>query len=382
MQQIISETQANANIILLNAIYENLIFDFRIWNKADYEIRIGHINYILILIKDDKKYFRKKYGIQFFLDIIKTYFGRHSNRSDKSANHLNTGNSNGSKENNSTIDPSGNSRIHMSDEDLRNLRNSFFGIVKFYAQKEIRIGELNAIVSFLATTRNVLFQGDLLDMLISLLESPSTQDQLYLLLFEPNVADGFYALIAQADIDESIQRKLLKIIRILLKSKKVYEKSKARIRLEECGTYAGLVTKFISEFSALKLNPNSTNQAFNEYLVIDLLENVLIEEATLTSYDNLWHILSLLTLTSVNDASNLIKVRIKVCELVISFLQMNTNAARLLVKSQAWQDILCQFFCIEKKNFMAKEKSESVDSKLNKIPPITVTNKGKQVLLY
>ena len=100
-QQIVNDIQTLVDKNLLNAIYENLIFDFRIWNKADYEIRIGHIQYILTLVKDDKKYFRKKYGIQFFLDIIKTYFGRNSSSPEtehetKSATNINFLNSNGS----------------------------------------------------------------------------------------------------------------------------------------------------------------------------------------------------------------------------------------------------------------------------------------------
>ena len=364
MQQIVSETQSLTDATLLNSIYENLIFDFRIWNKAEYEIRIGHINYILILVKDDKKYFRKKYGIQFFLDIIKTYFGRNSVSNDKS--NTNLGNSNGSKESNSN---------QMNDEDLRNLRISFFSLIKYYAQKGINIDELNAIISFLATTRNSLFQSDLLDVLISLLESTSTQDQLFLRLFEPNLADGFYAMIAQADLSESIQSKLLKIIRILIKTKKVYEKNKSRMRLEECGSYAGFVTKFMAEYSASKLN-SSNLKAFNEHLVIDLLENFLLDEATLTCYDNLWHILNLLTLTSISDTANLIKVRVRVCELLLGYIQVNSNAARLMVKFSSWQDILCQFLCIEKKKTVETDQTRSVEAKPYKNPLVNVSDKG------
>ena len=336
-QEYVAEAQSLNDKALLNLIYEHFIFDFRIWNKADYEIRIGHIQYISTIIKDDKKYFRKKYGIQFFLDIIKTYFG-------KSNNELSINNQ-ASNVSDNTL----HMQSTMNDEDLRNLRNSFFGLIKYYAQKEIKINELNSIISFLAITRNVLFQNDLLDMLINLLEAPNSSDQLYLLLFEPNIADGLYALIVQTDISEAIQKKLLKLIKILLKSKKVYDKSKSRLRLEECGTYAGLISKLNSEYSSRHYQKCK----FSENLVIDLLENFLIDEATLTSYDNLWHILSLLTLTGtplIGDMDELIRIRLKVCELIIGFLFTNANAARLLTKSPAWQDILCQLLCIEKKS--------------------------------
>ena len=34
----------------------------------------GHIQYLSTIIKDDRKHFRKKYGVQYFLDIIRTYY--------------------------------------------------------------------------------------------------------------------------------------------------------------------------------------------------------------------------------------------------------------------------------------------------------------------
>ena len=362
-QEYVAEAQSLNDKTLLNLIYEHFIFDFRIWNKADYEIRIGHIQYISTIIKDDKKYFRKKYGIQFFLDVIKTYFG-------KSNNELSINNQ-ASNVSDNTL----HMQSTMNDEDLRNLRNSFFGLIKYYAQKEIKINELNSIISFLAITRNVLFQNDLLDMLINLLEAPNSSDQLYLLLFEPNIADGLYALIVQTDISEAIQKKLLKLIKILLKSKKVYDKSKSRLRLEECGTYAGLISKLNSEYSSRHYQKCK----FSENLVIDLLENFLIDEATLTSYDNLWHILSLLTLTGtplIGDMDELIRIRLKVCELIIGFLFTNANAARLLTKSPAWQDILCQLLCIEKKSTNSSSSRSDVGPRKSSglLPNIVVSS--------
>lgn len=40
-QDLVNEAANQNNKSLLNAIYEYIIFDFRIWNKAEYEIRIG-----------------------------------------------------------------------------------------------------------------------------------------------------------------------------------------------------------------------------------------------------------------------------------------------------------------------------------------------------
>lgn len=113
-------------------------------------------------------------------------------------------------------------QVYLEEDDLRNLRSSFFGLIKYYAQKDIKISELNSILSFIATTKTVQFQNDLLDVLINLLDAPSSSDQLYLLLFEPNMADGMWSLIAQVgELSEPTEKRLFKFLRILLKTKKV-----------------------------------------------------------------------------------------------------------------------------------------------------------------
>lgn len=115
-----------------------------------------------------------------------------------------------------------NQQSQLDEDDLRNLRSSFFGLIKYYAQKDVKIGELNSILSFLATTRHAQFQNDLLDVLINLLEAPNSTDQLYLLLFEPNMADGLWSLIAQVgELSETTEKRLFKLFRVLLKTKKV-----------------------------------------------------------------------------------------------------------------------------------------------------------------
>lgn len=210
-QDLVNEAANLSSKSLLNAIYEYLIFDFRIWNKADYEIRIGHIQYISTIIKDDRKYFRKKYGVQFFLDVIKTYFGSSASSTSTAASYKY-----------STSDMNQLDNQQLEDEDLRNLRSSFFGLIKYYAQKDVKVSEVNAILSFLSTTKVPQFQNDVLDVLINLLEAPSSSDQLYLLLFEPNMADAMWSLIAQMDeLSEATERRLFKLIRVLLKTKKV-----------------------------------------------------------------------------------------------------------------------------------------------------------------
>ncbi len=54
IQDLVSEASIASNKDLLGLVYESLVFDFRLWNRADMDVRIGHLTYISTIIKDDK----------------------------------------------------------------------------------------------------------------------------------------------------------------------------------------------------------------------------------------------------------------------------------------------------------------------------------------
>jgi len=43
--------------------------------KSSTLVCAGHIQYLITIIKKDRKHFRKKYGVQCVLDIIRLYYG-------------------------------------------------------------------------------------------------------------------------------------------------------------------------------------------------------------------------------------------------------------------------------------------------------------------
>jgi len=210
----------------------------------------------------------------------------------------------------------------------------------------VRINELQSIISFLAQPHIQQLQSEALDLLLTLIEPKlhqPTSDQLILLLYEPNVADHLYALVAQPDLNPKTQQKILKIIRLLLSTNKVYDKSKARLRLEDTGGYGGLVSKLQSQ--------QGQHVSNNSQLALDLIDNFLLDNTTaMTNYDGLWHIVSLFTLATsprlADDQPTLITARIKCLERLINFVFVNSNVVKILVKSLAWQDVVCQLFCL------------------------------------
>ncbi len=73
-QLIESSRLIDSSHLLTTQLIQYIILDFNIWNKSSYDVRLSHLHYILKLIRDDKKFDREKFGVQFFLDILKQYF--------------------------------------------------------------------------------------------------------------------------------------------------------------------------------------------------------------------------------------------------------------------------------------------------------------------
>lgn len=108
-----------------------------------------------------------------------------------------------------------------------------------------------------------------------------------------------------------------------------------------------------------------TPSLINENLASELIDTFLVEESQIiannstsqapnpVNQDNLWSIMSLLTLSPVQliiDREALLRARSKACDLVIKyfFAQQNQAMIRSLTRSPAWQDVVCQLFCVEK----------------------------------
>lgn len=83
-------------------------------------LRLGHAQFLHYFIKKDKKFFKKRFGVQFLLDVIRKY---------------------------------------LSSEDLTNsdatktVRITIIGIINYYIQKEINVQEMTAILNYMLVAR-------------------------------------------------------------------------------------------------------------------------------------------------------------------------------------------------------------------------------------
>uniref|UniRef100_A0A663DUA2 Neurobeachin like 1 n=1 Tax=Aquila chrysaetos chrysaetos TaxID=223781 RepID=A0A663DUA2_AQUCH len=122
VQLLIEQVSVEKNMQLLQQMYQHLLFDFSIWNSGDFPFRIGHIQYLSTIIKDSRRLFRKKYGVQFLLDTLRIYYGSGCKDSD------------------------------LAPDDLRTIRTSLYGLIKYFLSKGGTHEEIQSIVGYIAAT--------------------------------------------------------------------------------------------------------------------------------------------------------------------------------------------------------------------------------------
>uniref|UniRef100_A0A672I199 Neurobeachin-like 1 n=1 Tax=Salarias fasciatus TaxID=181472 RepID=A0A672I199_SALFA len=111
VQLLIEQVTYEKNQALLQQLHTHLLFNFNIWNKGDFPLRIGHIQYMSTVIKDNRKLFRKKYGVQFLLDTMRMYYG---------------------------------------EDDVRTVRASLCSLMKYYISKGMSQEETHSILGYIA----------------------------------------------------------------------------------------------------------------------------------------------------------------------------------------------------------------------------------------
>ncbi|RZF48161.1 hypothetical protein LSTR_LSTR009850 [Laodelphax striatellus] len=273
--------------LLLRSFYQHILFNFSIWSKCPFHVKVGHIQYISTVIKDERKVFRKRYGIQFFLDTIRRNFS-----------------------------------AAPENEESKAIRVSLLGLIKYFLQKECNHKEISAIIGFLITVKEEILVCEVLDMLITLLESKSCRDQLFIFMFEPQTADVLYCLLIEKNFTMELKQRVLKLISVLLRTEKIYDRNKTRLRLSDhspIGLYPGLIAML------------PENQFSMEFTVI-LLEQILLTESS-SSYASALSLIHALALCTVD-------VKLEAARKILTVTFMRPTAPQLFAKQLGWQDCI------------------------------------------
>ncbi|PKK31908.1 hypothetical protein A306_00000032, partial [Columba livia] len=184
MEQVASEGSG----LLLHLLYQHLLFDFRIWSNSDFAVRLGHIQYLGNVVKDHKQRIRKKYGVQYVLDSIRT----------------------------------------------------FYGLVKDFFCRSFSGEEMQSLLSYVAGVQDEQQVCGALEVIHSLLKGSPAQEQLFAFLFEPGHVEVLFSLLVQKKFSDEVRERVFKVLYKMLKYEKVPERSKNRLKLKDIG-YQGLI---------------------------------------------------------------------------------------------------------------------------------------------
>ncbi|XP_052812655.1 neurobeachin-like protein 1 isoform X3 [Mya arenaria] len=290
--QLLIEATAATNKLMLQHLYQYILFDFRIWSRSDFPVRIGHIQYLSTIIKDDRRHFRKMFGVQYILDVIRTFYSTSGG---------------------------------LSEEDSRTIRVSLMGLVKYFILKDITAQEMAAVLNYMMACGDENMIIESLDMLIQLLSSGRKQDQLYLLMFEPNVGEMLYGLLTLKGFTIIYYEKIVKVLYILLKTDKVYEKNKSRLRLTDSG-HLGL----ISLIDGIEISGPTIKR---------FLEQVSLTD-TPQSYGAILAILQLIYNSGFD-------IKLEASRQLLSILVSKNGAAKYFAKQLGWQEVLTHLFILQ-----------------------------------
>ncbi|KAJ8389791.1 hypothetical protein AAFF_G00114970 [Aldrovandia affinis] len=293
VQLLVEQVTCEKNTQLLQQLHTHLLFNFNIWNQGDFPLRIGHIQYMSTIIKDNRKQFRKRYGVQFLLDTIRLYYGSSSSHRDGD----------------------------LSEDDVRTIRASLCGLLKYYISKGVAQDELQSILGYMAAIGDEEQLCGIVELLLTLLQTSTARDQLFLLLFEPGAADTCYGLLLNSKHSDRLRELVFKLFERMLRCDRVYEKSKQRLKLREVG-YSGLTLLF----SDLHVTPTLVKCLLNQVLSADPVVN----------YKDL---MALVQLTHRAPPS----VRLLVCKKLYQLLQSQQDAALQISRQLCWQETLRGF---------------------------------------
>lgn len=229
MQSLLERASPQAEFV--RAVCKQLLFDFDLWRGSDFSVRVGHIQVMATLVKNHASFFRRHYGVQFLLDVLRNSaqarevssrppgagLGGSSNAANRSGG-LNPGGGPGSRAasvsasaasvmqaargaaalaGSTSSSVSDNSRLAASDDgqerkqtrrlqsfgvahrsrasfsqarqEEKDMRSAIFNLVRVYLERGVELHEARSLVSFLLTCEdNLILEEALEGTLLSL----------------------------------------------------------------------------------------------------------------------------------------------------------------------------------------------------------------------
>ncbi|XP_069051092.1 neurobeachin-like protein 2 [Lepisosteus oculatus] len=302
-QILLKQVSSEGNSALLTSLYQHLLFDFRIWSSSHFAVRIGHVQYLSSVISEGRQRFRRKYGVQYTLDSIRTHYG-----AEKEGGPL-------------------------SDE-VRTVQTSLFALAQDFLQKGPTTEELHSVLAYMAAVAEEHQVISVLDMLYSLLRSSPPRDQLLAVLLDSGV-EPLYCLLLNGAFGDGVRERVFRILYKMLKYERVSERGKHRLKLRDCG-YLGLVCSLGDIPVTLTT-------------IRCLYEQVLATDSTPNFRD-------LLAVAYLSHRADL-AVRLDVCRKLFHLIYSSEDNVKQLARQPGWQDVLTKLYV--KESYESRAASQS-----------------------
>uniref|UniRef100_A0A671M502 Neurobeachin-like protein 2 n=1 Tax=Sinocyclocheilus anshuiensis TaxID=1608454 RepID=A0A671M502_9TELE len=315
-QFLLKQVSNEGNNALLSQLYQYLLFDFRIWSHSHFAVCLGHVQYLATVINEGKLKTRKRYGVQYILDSIRTHYSVEKDGSP------------------------------LSDE-RQTVQISLFALLKDLL-KSPTAEELHSVLAYAAIVQDEQQVISILDVLHTVLRSsPSPREQAVTVLLERGV-EQLYCLLLKTNYGDEARERVFRVLYKVLKSERIPERSKMRIKLKDSG-YLGLVCSF-------------GDVPITMATVRCLYEQVLATDPT----PNFRDLLAVAYLSHRADLS----VRLDICRKLFHLIYSNEEYVKQLARQSGWQDVLTKLYIKESYESHVLSQSNSLSSPTNSLDPV------------
>ncbi|XP_026225786.1 neurobeachin-like protein 2 isoform X2 [Anabas testudineus] len=291
-QLLLDQVYNEGNVPLLQQLYHHLLFDFRIWTKSHFAVCLAHVQYLSSVINKSKQRMKRKYGVQYILDTIRTYYSVEKDGSALS-------------------------------EEKQTVQTSLFVLLKDFL-KSPSSEELHSLLAYILSVGEERQVVRALEVLYELLRNSPPREHVQTVLLEWGV-EQLYCLQLNPNFGDEAREMVFRVLYKILKSERVSERNKQRIKLRDFG-YLGLVC-------CLEDIPVTMTT------VRCLYEQVLATDAS----PNFRDLLAVICLSHRADLT----VRLDVCRKLFHLIYSNDDYVKQLAKQPSWQDVLTKLYVKE-----------------------------------
>uniref|UniRef100_A0A8C5EJR6 Neurobeachin-like protein 2 n=1 Tax=Gouania willdenowi TaxID=441366 RepID=A0A8C5EJR6_GOUWI len=297
-QLLLEQVFNEGNSLLLQQLYQHLLFNFRIWTKSHFAVCLAHVQYLMSVINKSKQRIKRKYGVQYILDTIRTHYSPLS-------------------------------------EDKQTIQTSLFAMLKDFL-KSPTSEELHSVLAYIVSVGEEQQVVRALDQLYELLRTSPPREQVQAVLLEWGV-EQLYSLLLTPSFGDEARERVFRVLYKILKSERVSERNKQRIKLKDLG-YLGLVC-------CLEDIPVTMTT------VRCLYEQVVATDASPNFRD-------LLAVVCLSHRAEL-TVRLDVCRKLFHLIHSNEDYVKQLAKQPGWQDVLTKLYVKESYESQAASIADS-----------------------